>query len=429
MYKSFLLFLIISLSFASSSLQDKSFPKLFPKPIPLSSSSSFKTIQSAKANTLEWKECGGIYYENTNYNGYTSWTFKKRDTVFYNSSKQVLKKKSSAAASGWDSDSLLSMDSLVYQDGKLVEEVILDYEYNGGARSVYNSLNDGKIFVQTDYNWNYETKSWVPESKDSLVYSTPVNFDGHLNRYTTDLLSEYTYNYHNLKWFCSNIFAIEITECNATTLVVKKTMFSDEGTDPLDFKLIYKFRSTDWTEKNLSELLIQEKSSVSESYYDIYKSVYDENARYDYQKDRNDTFVLIEKHFSYKDTHLNDTLTLDLFYNGITWDTSAYRYKLIYDSNGNNIISIHSFLDTSTGNWRMQGKYVSYYSQMSSHVVHSVLSPSFEDFSITFSSSAIHFFAPDIQGVDLYDIKGCRVGSIRQQASSVLTIGTAGSAL
>jgi len=92
-YKSSLLFLIFSLSLASSPLQDISFPKLFPKLIPLSASSSFKIVQSAKANTLEWKESGGIYYENDNYKGDTLWTFKTRDTVIYNMSKQVIVKK------------------------------------------------------------------------------------------------------------------------------------------------------------------------------------------------------------------------------------------------------------------------------------------------------------------------------------------------
>ncbi len=322
----------------------------------------------------------------------------------------------------------MSIDSFVYKDGKLVEQIWFDYEYNSGRRSIYSSLNDGKVFVQTDYIWDYEIKSWVPETKDSLVYSTSVNFDGHLNRYTTDFLSEYTYNYHNSTWVCSDIFTKVNTECTPTNLVIA-IKHADDSADSFDLKLIYKFRSTDWSEKNLAESIIQAKSSIS-GYYTTYKSVYDDSARYDYEIGRNDTLVCTEKHYSYKDSHLNDTLTVDLLFNGAVWDTArTYRYKLIYDSNGNNIISIESCLDKSTGNWRMFGKYVSYYSQVSSTVIHSVLSPSDQDFSTTLSLSAIHFFAPDIKGVDLYDIKGRKVRSIRKQASSVLTIGTAGSAL
>jgi len=221
------------------------------------------------------------------------------------------------AHSGWSKDSLESLDSTVYESGKVVEKTQIYYSQGSvysGNKSSYIYLSGGKTLVGIYYLWNDSLSKWEPSTKDSIIYSTPFNINIYWSM-SDDLhgfLKEFLYTYDNSSWKSAGNSSMLDSECNATTLVVSGNTLNDDNDSLEDYKIIMAFNSSVWSNDNLAETRGQVKNPDGE-FYDIYKGVISENVKttYVYHWDSNSKSpVFSYKDIKFTDSHKNDTLLL-----------------------------------------------------------------------------------------------------------------------
>jgi hypothetical protein len=124
-----------------------------------------------------WKQVGTSHFSNlANWGSPVQWRMYSRDTLVYDADGNEILAKTSMAGSGWETDSLESLDSLLYSGGQVVLDVSFAYDNYGGTaqttggRVEFAWSNGGKTCVETCCNWNDASKSWTLSDKDSVVY-------------------------------------------------------------------------------------------------------------------------------------------------------------------------------------------------------------------------------------------------------------------
>lgn len=433
----------------------------------------------AKKSAVMWEQTGTVYYINddTVTGGPADWAFSSRDTTIYDANGRRIVSKASNANTGWAIDSLEYLDSSVYSGGVLTESI---YEYfsntsgvvsASGDRQTYGSFDGGKSFVMIYYNWNDSKKTWVPSTKDSMVYSVSGGSNGFISDYS-NLLGLYYWSYDTAgsSWTTSQAFARVDAECNATTLTLggKKLVAANKLGDA---KEILTFNSSVWTYSNLIQDEDQVKDTVAGTYHDQNKFTYTMNANGSetdqsfYWNATTATLVPMSKdsttydasglelsdvmwngtatglaissiYLYYPDSHGNDTLDAYYSYSSYTTavDTSMYRYARTYDANGNNSVTIVSnygpVYDADynvTGMaWFISGKEVNTFAQVTTPVLRPGKQAVKPGISVFTTASRVIIKAPAITGLMLYNAEGRMVASVRQQAAGSISLDLSG---
>lgn len=432
---------------------------------------SIKSIQkqpsllSKKAVIAQWKQVGSHDYSFNEDD--SSWAFSSRDTFIYDMQGNEIVQKSSMAHTGWNKDSLRSLDSIVYVNGKITESCYYNY-YHGkivyGWRSIWNYLNDGKTIVTTEYDWDATSSKWIPEMKDSLynflndgktIVSIRCSWDTVSSKwiledkdsvvynrtikppYSEDFTAftfwgEYEYDSITSTWKLDESASRNDGECNSTTLVFdyKEMNFDDSISTG---KIIFTFNSSNWTEDNIVEMRMKSLNPAGE-YYDTQKAIYSTdrltNAYYWYGWDNvKNAPYLEESQTTYYDTYKNDTLNISCFYNENTKsvDTNMYRINRVYDSNGNNITLIESSYNSYNKKWILDRKTVNTFAQISVPVTHFKKPDYQKDYTILQTAGSIRFSASNVIGLELYNVEGKLVKSIKQNVAPMITLNLTGS--
>jgi hypothetical protein len=385
----------------------------------------------AKKAALQWRQTGTINYSNSTTAADSVWKFFSRDTIIYDIDGNEVIRKTSNAHSGWSKDSLRSFDSTVYQNGKMIEKTQEHYSNDGsisyGYKYSFTYLNNEKTVVQTNYDWNDSLSNWIPNGKDSVIFSAPLNNTIHWDMIDLhSLLKYYMYAYKDSSWKSAGYLFKVDSECNETTVALSGKQLSYDSL--IDYKTINIYNSSIWSTDNLTEKKGQTKNPDGE-FYDSYKIIYSANGYtdYDYEWDSTSKLpVCTHKNFDFTDSHKNDTLYLNCNFDtsSLSWDTSMIRYTRTYDANGNNIITVES--NYNLGTWSFWSKDVNTFSQINVPVIHFAKAISRQNISILQTAGLIRFFAPDITGLKLYNIEGRLVTSVKQNAASFVTLNLAG---
>lgn len=346
-----------------------------------------KSHTLAKTSALVTKQIGSTHYLNSADTGKPAeWTFESRDTIIYDAAGNEIIKKSSRAHSGWDLDSLKSLDSSLYSDGNLTEIVTL--YYNSGAISVgsrysYALLDSGKNMVCIYFDWVNVKNKWVENQKFSIKYSAPVKLflsDSYSNSINTISEDIYIFDTSSLSWEISGHLAKIDTECNEKSFVLGGQLNGS------DYKSVMIFKTLDWSDANIDDVSWNMAEYKIKTFFDSYS---------------------------------NDTLTQHYYYDSSfsTWDTTMIHYARTYDANGKNIITINSECHKSEI-W--QSKDVNIFSQIDVPVNHLIQAKPMRKISIITTPSTVHFEAPEITALNIFNATGRLIISIKQKASPSL---------
>lgn len=379
----------------------------------------------AKKDAIRWIQTGATHWKSVHLND-SSWEFISRDTIIYDASGNEILRMTSNAHSGWDRNSLDSLDSTIYRNGKEIEHdhyVLSGSKISyGSKRFTYNYLNGDKTLVETDYSWDVSVPEWVPVSKDSIIFSTPLT--NSFIWYISDMhvfIKDYRYMYENSTWKNAGFISKVDNECNSTTLVTNGKQINRINNSLVDFKNTVIYNSSAWSDDDVAGDIFQEINPVDGKYHVSFKSVYSSNGftNYNYVLDSisNDT-ICNDKQIYFTDSHKNYTLIRLCSYNTDThsWDSSTIHYSQIYDSNGNNISST---FEPDGGIWKRD---INSFKQINVPVTHFVKANSGQNVSILQTAGFIYFSAPNIIELKLYNIEGRLVSGIKQNANSSITM-------
>jgi hypothetical protein len=443
--KAFLMCALASTVFAATSIPRDYYPPIFPRLLKHHQAAGTRSLAAGPANALsksaamDWKKIGSIRYSNTDYSGTgTTWKFLGRDTVEYNPLGYVVMTKASSAVSGWSLDSLNWLDSCVYANGSVIEEIQKDFTSGSviwGFRITYAPSTDGKFMVTYDYNWDTLKNTWVPLSRDSLILSGPyANFiTGDFS--AIERMFAWTFDTALADWKFSGDYARVESECSPTTVVLAGTG-SLYGSDSIaSQKIIYTFNSSVKMMKTLTGETLQILDSVSGAYKDYWGLfyTYDQNGFQTSQRYASFDSVTMVMQDSYKysmfpDAYGNDTLELDCDYTPVTastgiWDTIIDdRYARLYDANGNNVSIIASDFYPWDSTWHVQTKDTVFFAQVNSKVLHGPTPGISPDVVIRKTPASIRFSAPGISGLRLYDLSGRLVASMSQKPGASIEL-------
>lgn len=356
----------------------------------VNSHTQLKSNTLAKTAALVTKQIGSTHYLNSANTGKPAeWTFESRDTIIYDAAGNEIIKKSSRAHSGWDLDSLKSLDSSIYSNGNITEIVSLYYysgTISGGSRFSYTLLDSGKNMVGIYFDWVNVKNKWVENQKFSIQYSASVNAflsDSYSN--STKIISEdiYTFDTSSSLWEISGHIAKIDSECTATSFVLGGR-FSGS-----DYKSVLIFKTSDWSETNIDEV----------------------------------SWIVDNWNFkTFFDSYFNDTLTQQCYYDSSTsaWDTTKFHYARTYDTNSKNTITINSEYRSESEEWKIINKDVNIFSQTNVPVIHLIQATSMKKISIITTPTTVRFEAPEITALYIFNVTGRLISSVKQQASPSL---------
>ena len=359
-----------------------------------------------KKAALVWKQTGTTYYDNSaSSDKPVEWIFSERDTTVYDEAGNEVIHKTSRAQSGWNTDSLVSMDTTVYTAG-------------------------GKTVVKTHFEWDATKSVLEPSYKDSAVYSASFSDEMDNHFLYTNFVGVYHTTFDATGSFRPNDgFSVvkNDSECNATTLVINNQYQNSTNDSSLNLnKSILTFKTTDWSESNLAEVRAQMKNPVSGIYNDYWKIVFTSTGNESYTWDTTaKSWVCDSKDFEFQDSHGKDSLMISCEYDldKLAWDTSSmYRYARTYDDNGNNLVSVESSFNTSIMSWYASTKEVNTFSRNDVPVVRSLQAPLVPKLSIFSKGKAVRFSAPGVTALNLYSASGRLVASVKQQPSASITL-------
>ncbi len=393
----------------------------------------------AKTSSTAWKRVGGTYYSNIASSGSpVQWSFSSRDTMAYDAAGNLILHKTTLAKSGWETDSVQFVDSMIYRGGQLIESINMWYPNVGlidtdtiygsrdiiGGRVTYSYLDGGKVYVETHYDLS-SIKSWIPWQKDSLVFSAPFIYDGSGLQDLSRIIGDYSFYYYdtvNSTWECSTALTKVNAECDSMRLVLqgRGTHFIRNGQDTVnlaDVKDIFTFSSSNWSNQTLIETRHQEKDPVTGIYIDA--NIFTMSPFYE-EFDEWDTtgngLVCLYKY--YRDSHGNDTFQ---FYRpNAQRDPQEWyntRWLRTYDVHGNNVVTITS--SSSIGDdktWETTTKDTNYFAQVAVPIFSQPQAPSLQKASMAFSPGMVRFSGQGITVVNLYNaVAGRMVTSVKHR--------------
>jgi hypothetical protein len=403
----------------------------------------------AKMGALKWLQIGSIEYGNTAPMGYPiNWTFAARDTTVYDADGNKKFFKAGMAHSGWTIDSLYNMDSMIYTGGKLTESIAKTFSNHNdtisvaGTRVTYAWFDGEKVLVRNWFKWNDSKLNWVVDEIDTTLFSAATGNNYSFFMDLTNLVGwkEYFFDSVSLSWKIASSFTRIDSECNATTLTLGGNEQINSTTDSLiDSKLISIFKSSVWTNNNLTQETGLRRNPSTGNYSYLYRWTYSYDARgymtcyqsFGWDSITN-SLVCWGKSTYFPDSFGNDTLLLmsDSFPNTIVRDTfSMIRYSRSYDAYGNNVVTIQSYYDAYSKGWRTDIKDVNTFAQINSPVLRLVQPAIKPEISIVTTATRIIVTAPNITGLMLYNAAGRMVASVRQEAGGSISLGLSSSSM
>jgi hypothetical protein len=394
----------------------------------------------AKTTGLEWKKISSTQYSNADFFGSSvSWEFSSRDTVVYDLRGNMILTKTSSAGSGWSQDSLQSLDSCIYADGRLAEEIQENFYNYGmgqemnGYRDTCGEMDNGKVMVSIHYDWDNTKKTWKPSYKDSIVVSAPIG-----NFVIGDIASlvredMWSYDTSTGLWKTMGSIARIDSECTANILVLAGRSSADGSDSLVDIKSIITFASPAKTMQNITEERLQRKGPVSGKYYDSYrvlitldKSGFSTNLQFFVWDSLSRQLENSSLSMMFPDAYGNDTLEFSCDYDSATgsWDTTfGTRFTLSYDAFGNNVSMVASFFDDLDRTWHVQTRDTVVFAQVNSRVVREVPPAFAQDLVFKKTPASVRFTASGISGLRLYDMTGRLVVSMSQKPGPFIELG------
>lgn len=386
---------------------------------------------------LKWQQIGATHFNaGENQGSSEPWVFLSRDTSIFDNSGNLIVSKSTYAHTGWKTDSLTMLDSSVYRDGKMIEN-ISKYNYPSmsvgmdGYRIVNEYLNGGKTVVSTSYDFNSSGNTWDPVGKDSIIFKNAIT---NLKMDSYFVFEEYhSFLFDSTDtWTIAGFLTKINSECNATTLTFGgKFLENDSSTILSDEKLIYSFKNSDMTFDNLSSMVEQIKNRSTGTYYDAFKStistdVNGTKTNRTTEMDSTSTKVLSDyKSVESLDSHGNDTLHLNAEYDTAShsWDSSSiYRSSRIYDNNGNNSETVVSLYNSFDNSWFVSGKDINLFTQIDVPVIRLNKISKKQSISIMSKGTIVSVMAPEVTGLMIYNANGRLITSLKQNAASSISI-------
>jgi hypothetical protein len=389
----------------------------------------------AKAAAMDWKKISSVKYTNTDYSGTgVTWGLSMRDTVVYDALGHMVVTKTSIAGSGWSLDSLYSIDSCVYVNNWLAEQIQEDFDTYGtpgtvryGTRDTYSEKNNGSAMVSVHYDWNMAKKIWEPSTRDSLVLSGP--FSGPDLVDISILVKEVAWSFDTVKgeWKITTDIARVDSECTPVTYVMEGVT-SFTGDSLFETRMVMTFISPQKTFDNLSEEAILQKDPASGVFREVLKALmtYDKNG---YKTGQEVLFwdsltqseVSFDKSVMIPDAYGNDTLTFYCYYSTVqgAWDTSSLtRYTRQYDAYGNNVSTVTSTFDALYLTWDPQRKDTVVFARILSALRNPSVPVVSSRLSVKKTPASVRFSMPGICGLRLYDMSGRLVLSMDQKPAS-----------
>jgi hypothetical protein len=244
-----------------------------------------KKSSPAKENALQWKHIESVFYSNTASGGETPvWVPKAHDTLIYDVSGNCVVTMSSLAQSGWASDSLKTIDSTIWQNGKSIDAIHLAYSPPGlnnaisyGNRWMNREYDQGKIHVSVSMSWSNFEKNWIGTGKDSSIYSEPV-LSSSSDR--SIFIGEYVFAWDTSKdsWKIESSELKNAAECDSITYVAFRQDRDPWGGRLVNSKSVLRYKTSVWNLDNRSSETIQREDTSSHSYSDSLKSNFTKDA-------------------------------------------------------------------------------------------------------------------------------------------------------
>jgi hypothetical protein len=395
----------------------------------------------AKSAALAWKKTGSTEYSNSGTDSDPVWDIRSRDTAIYDAAGNVILEMRSATQTGWAGDSLRSIDSTRYSNGKIVETVHRSFnrDYFGtlttyGYRTVNSYLNNDRTILSIYYEWDDSVRTWILSFKDSTTFSSPVTGKFDFSDLTT-LTGTFSWRFDSASndWIGRGFYRKVDGECTATRLVLAGKASFDYISDSLvDEKWILEFSSPAWTQNNFVEQLCQRRYSPSGAFVNYSRYIREVNAAGRQTRTTSfdwDTTKLVwvgsNVEINFPDAYGNDTLNFwaDFDTASSIWDTnSRSRYQRTYDANGNNTVILSYAYDDFDGTWELSEKTVNTFTQINQSVRFTVKPAVNQNITVRISPASVTFAGRNIEGVDLFNAAGRPVLSIRQKPSATLQI-------
>jgi hypothetical protein len=240
-----------------------------------------------KCSALQWKNVGSIYYTNSGgVSGPVQWSLVKRDTTAFDANGNVVLSKESIANSNWAIDSLVSIDSCLWQGGQTMFDHYQDFPITVGGMKwsgyLYNSqyFNNGYTFSRYEMDWDDSVKSFLGRDKDSIIYLRPYSgIWGEQYIWCPPFFAEqihFSWDTLNSKWQIRSIEDRDSMESDSNTFVSIKKDYNLDGTTN-SYKNIMKFPSVDWKIFQWSEIDEMKKDSLTGTFTDSIKKVFNSN--------------------------------------------------------------------------------------------------------------------------------------------------------
>jgi hypothetical protein len=381
------------------------------------------------ATALAYVPAGSAHFTNSGSESEPVWTLSSRDTSIYNAAGNIILFMTSRAQSGWKRDSVILVDSTIYTNGKISENIRkYTYFHYDAERTTIAYLNNGKTLLKTNYLWDDSAKTWILPSKDSLVYSSPVSSNATGINYNNLTGLYYFADFDATTGIWREIVSLEKVagECTSSSLVLKDT----------SFKTTLSFASSDWTEENITERLDQLKDSATGIFVNSNKFIRVLNANGDLLREdsffwdaEKSAWIPFLKLLYFPDAHGNDTLYCSFDYDSAasSWYSSGTRrYVRTYDVHGNNTLVITSSSDSLSGIWRLLEKTVNTFAQINTPARFSGPPVLLPGFAVKANPSSIKIDGRNIVGLDLYNAAGRSVLFIQQKPSADLSLNLKG---
>ena len=401
------------------------------------------TSLAKRAAELAWKQTG-----TTLYNYYSSgvgdgndWKISERDTTIYDAAGNEILKMSTRTQTGWERDSLSSLDSSAYDGNKLVENYSFGYrstkKINYTLRYTYTYLDFNKAVASTFSSWDTLQNKWKEERKDTTFFSSPIpqdllNLWDYYDNFATSFslikaVRAYDFNSATSSWELASTISKVDAECNPTTLVLVLDEFYEDI--PSAEKVVLKFKSPEFKTANLAERAFLEKEALTGTYRESSKTLYTATGEEYYSSGAWDaatsSVIFSYKTISNKDSHGNDTLKYSFAYDTLTksFKTNIItRYNRTYDANGNNTVTIKSKYYTTSTDWDIQSKEINTFAQVSTPVVYTKEAARNKNIAMVTAPHRVSFTGSNIGGLNLYNAAGRLVTTIKQQASPTIAL-------
>ncbi|HEX3019083.1 MAG TPA: hypothetical protein VHP36_02225 [Chitinispirillaceae bacterium] len=355
----------------------------------------------------------------------------QRDTIIYDTAGNMVMTKSSRANSGWEMDSMIRTDSLVYNNGKICEIYYRQYHFYEplyNIQNVYTYYDGEKVRVQVVSDWDSLTNTWVPNRKDSLVCSAQFEDgfdDSIMDMFYPNFISSYNYDFdkQSSSWRISSILTKSESECDSITLVANGTNYYNETSSA--FKRVAAFKTSEWSWYNRTTYSIIEQRPGKDALFEYSKvENFQTGAKYYRASNSDSSSQFYFEVYGVKDSHGNDTLTYarKLDTASMTWDTTPnWRYERTYDSHGN-IAAISEYYYSKSDGWKLSKK-VTYTYEIPVVVMMVKKTPRFlQKISSAITPAMIKFTGDDLIKLKIYTITGGLVITVAQQPASSITM-------